>query len=210
MIAALAIMGLVLGAGIGWLLRGRGYLRDGDPRGTLPWWTAGLAGVALSLVFALLGWRDDDPLGLALGLSFAAGGLIGTWTDLDDRRLPDWLTWPLAVVLSLAVVIAGAATGEWGPSFRALLAGACVGGALFVLALVSSLGLGDVKLGISLGLLLGYRSWGAVGSGLVVGLLVGAVWAIVLLALGRPAKSHLPFGPSLVVGAVAVFALIPV
>lgn len=206
---ALPLLGLAIGATLGWWLRARPYKSEGDSP-PLPSWLAGLSGIALAGTFAFLVWQVSDPVTLTLGCVFAVGGLVGTWTDLDERRLPDWLTWSLAGALTLAVALGAVASGEWEPAIRAILAGAVVSVAMFLLAIVTSLGLGDVKLGIALGLVLGYRSWGAVASGLLAGLLIGFVWAIVLLALGRPAKSHLPFGPALILGALLVFALDPV
>jgi leader peptidase (prepilin peptidase)/N-methyltransferase len=77
--------------------------------------------------------------------------------------------------------------------------------AYLALALVSprGMGLGDVKLAPTLGLALGWLSWGAVAFGVFASFLLGGLAglaAIGLLGLNR--KSLLPFGPWLVTGAL--------
>ena len=65
------------------------------------------------------------------------------------------------------------------------------------------MGLGDVKLALTLGLSLGWLSWGAVAFGVFTAFLLGGLAglaAICLLGLNR--KSLLPFGPWLVTGAL--------
>ena len=84
-------------------------------------------------------------------------------------------------------------------------AAAAVGAFFLLLALISprGMGLGDVKLAPTLGLALGWLSWGTVAVGVFAGFLLGGlagVGAILLLGLTR--KSLLPFGPWLVAGAL--------
>jgi leader peptidase (prepilin peptidase)/N-methyltransferase len=65
------------------------------------------------------------------------------------------------------------------------------------------MGLGDVKLAPTLGLALGWLSWGAVAFGVFAGFLLGALAGLAAIALlGLTRKSLLPFGPSLVTGAL--------
>jgi leader peptidase (prepilin peptidase) / N-methyltransferase len=74
-----------------------------------------------------------------------------------------------------------------------------------VLALVSpsGMGLGDVKLAPTLGLALGWLSWGAVAVGVFAGFLLGGLAGLAaILVLGLTRKSLLPFGPWLVTGAI--------
>jgi leader peptidase (prepilin peptidase) / N-methyltransferase len=61
----------------------------------------------------------------------------------------------------------------------------------------------DVKLAPTLGLPLGWLSWGTVAVGVVAGFLLGGLAGLGgMLALGLLRKSLLPFGPWLVVGAL--------
>jgi len=127
--------------------------------------------------------------------------------DLDVHRLPDKLTFPL---VPLAIVIAAAAsacTGEWFPLLRAVLAGLALGAAYLVLLLISpgggGLGLGDVKLAVGLGVLLGWFSWYAVLVGTLSGFVLGGLWAAGLLISRRATRhSYIAFGPFMLGGAI--------
>lgn len=82
-------------------------------------------------------------------------------------------------------------------------------GALFFLLLVliskeEWMGMGDVKLGVLMGLVLG---WPNILAALYVGFLTGALVGLILILLKKADfKSHLPFGPFLVLGTfIAIF-----
>ncbi|HEV2824719.1 MAG TPA: prepilin peptidase, partial [Actinomycetota bacterium] len=88
---------------------------------------------------------------------------------------------------------------------RGLLAALAVGGFFLALALISprGMGLGDVKLAPTLGLALGWLSWGAVAFGVFTSFLLGGVAGLAAIAVaGLTRKSLLPFGPWLVTGAL--------
>lgn len=127
--------------------------------------------------------------------------------DLDVHRLPDVLTFPL--VPAAVVIAAGACvfTGDWLALVRAVVAGPALGAAYLVLLLVSrggaGLGLGDVKLAVGLGVLLGRLSWSSVLGSTVAGFVLGGLWAAALL-IGRRAtrQSYIAFGPFMIGGTV--------
>ncbi|MEX2549487.1 MAG: A24 family peptidase, partial [Nitriliruptoraceae bacterium] len=108
---------------------------------------------------------------------------------------------------------AAAVDGAWSDLRRAVIAGIAVPGAMFLLSESFRLlrgqpgiGMGDIKLAISLGLVVGYLG----GLELVVfayGTIISAVIIALTLVLAGRAKlaSRIPFGPYLAVG-----ALIPV
>lgn len=164
----------------------------------------GLAGVAGIVGFAL-GWARAGQPDLA---AFAVLGVLGVgmgYVDLRRHLLPDRFTVP--ALGSGAVLLAAAALVSGGGSEYAR-AWACAGALLtFYLVLVliypAGLGLGDVKLAAALGLYLGWLSWGAPIVGTFAGFVVGAFVSIVLLATGRAnRRSAVPFGPSMLVGAL--------
>ncbi len=75
----------------------------------------------------------------------------------------------------------------------------------FVLALISpkSMGMGDVKLALVIGLLLGWFGLNAWLIGLLAAFIVGGLIAIVALLLRRVTlKGSIPFGPSMLAGAL--------
>ena len=79
----------------------------------------------------------------------------------------------------------------------------------FVMALLSpsSLGFGDVKLSGLIGLLLGWLGVGQAVRGAVGGLPGGGVIALVMLVGQRVGlRSHIAFGPSMLVGAFVALA----
>lgn len=72
----------------------------------------------------------------------------------------------------------------------------------FALAFAGALGMGDAKLALALGALLGYP---AVVTALVVAGVTGGVVVLALVLTGRMGwKDPVPYGPFLVLGAVTV------
>ena len=148
-----------------------------------------IGGVAL----ALLPQRFTDGATLALfGAWFLVLELLLA-TDLDQRLLPDVITLPM-----IPIAVAIAALG-WDPLVRGQLVPAVIGALLmplilFVLSIPfgpGAIGLGDIKLLVSVGLLTG------------LGRVVLGVVVIALLASRRVTmKSYIPFGPFLIVGAM--------
>ena len=155
--------------------------------------------ITLRLVDARLGWAV--PAYLALAFICVVLAVI----DARTRLLPNRITYPAFPVMLGLLLAASVGLGDLGRLARGLLAAVAVGGFFLALALISprGMGLGDVKLAPTLGLALGWLSWGAVAFGVFAGFLLGGLAglaAIVLLGLTR--KSLLPFGPWLVAGAL--------
>ena len=71
------------------------------------------------------------------------------------------------------------------------------------------LGLGDVKLADTLGGLLGWIGWWNALYGLLTGFILGGLVAAALLVTRRAGrKSHLSFGPAMIIGGY-VWAVLP-
>ncbi|WP_353815997.1 prepilin peptidase [Agromyces sp. SYSU T00266] len=171
------------------------------PQRALRTWSAGTT----ALLFGLLAWRyGPDPV-LPVLLALAAAGVALSIVDLTEKRLPNAMVFPALLVLGVLLVVGAALTGEW-----LRLAWAAAGSAgmflfYFVLALISpkAMGMGDVKFALPLGLVLGWFGWFVWIAGLMGAFLVGGVVAIVALALRRVTlQGSVPFGPSMVAGAV--------
>jgi leader peptidase (prepilin peptidase) / N-methyltransferase len=186
----------------GWLRLPSACTSCGARLGPASWLTATAAGVACGLVAAALGPVPALPLYAAL----AVLGVLLAAIDLACKRLPDPLVLPAVWASGAVFVLLAAADRDWGTSLRAVEGAAVLGGVFLVLALLpgAGMGYGDVKLAVLLGLYLGWLGWGAVIlGGLLPWLLNGPVVLALLLAgrLGR--KSTVPFGPAMLVGALA-------
>jgi leader peptidase (prepilin peptidase) / N-methyltransferase len=121
--------------------------------------------------------------------------------DIRERRLPNWLTMPGALVILAAAVIAG--RGD-----SALLGAVALAGLYLVVHLIApaAMGAGDVKLAIGLGALtgaFGFDVWALAALGAS---LLSAAWACV--AVIRRSGSTVPHGPSMCAAAVASVALV--
>ncbi len=150
-----------------------------------------------------------DPLLPAL-LVFTWALVVATAIDLEHRIIPNRLTYPLPGVLLVLVVGAVAIDGHWTDLRRGLIAMVAVPGVMLALSEAFRLlrgkvgiGMGDIKLAVSLGLVVGTLG----GLHLVVfayGTIISAgVIAIVLVVAGQATTaSRIPFGPYLAVGAM--------
>ncbi|MWA12870.1 prepilin peptidase [Streptomyces sp. BA2] len=162
--------------------------------------------VALStaLVSAALAAATGPRPELGVWLLLAPFGVLLAVVDFGVHRLPDVLTLPLAA--AALVLLGGAALlPEHGGNWANALYGALgLGGAYFVLFLISpnGMGFGDVKLALGLGAALGWYGWGAVLLGTFAGFLLAALYGGFLVVARRAGrKTAIPFGPFLIGGA---------
>ena len=151
------------------------------------------------LVAVGLGWAV--PAYLALAFICVVLAVI----DASTRLLPNRITYPAFPVMLGLLLLASIGLGDLGRLVRGLLAAVVVGAFFLALALISprGMGLGDVKLAPTLGLALGWLSWGAVAFGFFTAFLLGGLAGLAAIGLlGLTRKSLLPFGPWLVTGAL--------
>jgi leader peptidase (prepilin peptidase)/N-methyltransferase len=209
---ALLLVGGAAGAGWGvvadrlaarWPAHAGGAVRRVD-------WRTLVVVVASALTFALLLARwpatgDRLVLGLYLGAL-----MVLLATDLDQRLLPDVITLPLipfalvVLVLGLDPLLAGKDLG--------LVSGLLAGIGAPALLLITDrlfgggLGMGDVKLAVSLGLMCGVSRLLA---GFLVATVAGAAVLLVLMAFRRVGRrTAVPFGPILI-GAGVIASILP-
>lgn len=162
--------------------------------------------VAMGAVFAAVAWRVGLDWSLPGFLLLAWMLVVVAVIDARTRRIPNRLTYPLTPTLLVLFAAAGLLGGSPQAALRAVLGGVAAFGALLALALISprGMGMGDVKLGASIGLGLGYLGWGHVVVGLLTGFFLGGVIALGLITLRlRGRRDLMPFGPYLAAGALA-------
>lgn len=170
------------------------------------WAVGGVLFLAVAVAAVLM--ARVEPLAALLAMLVVLPSWLATfWRDLRDHLVPDPLSWGSVAILLAGFAVAAVTTGIADQFLRACLAAAVFVTAATVMALVSSLGWGDVKLSASLGLALGWLGWPAVFWGAAAGLAAGAIWAGVLLASGRDRASHLPLGPCWIAGTVVGIGL---
>jgi leader peptidase (prepilin peptidase)/N-methyltransferase len=158
--------------------------------------------LATALLVAASFWRFGFSGEAFVAAYFCAALVVLSAIDAERRILPDLIVLPSWVlVLAAQIALYPGRTLEW-------VAGS-LGASLFLfLALVAyprGMGMGDVKLALLLGAMLGK----AVSVGLMVGMLSALVFSTVLFAQHGFAarKMAIPFGPFLAFGAlVALFA----
>lgn len=169
--------------------------------------------IALPLAALLVGRAVTESQNAGAALAYCACLPVLTALtaiDLDVHRLPNALTFPLVPVAVLIAGIASVSTGHWFALLRAVLAGITLGAAYLVLLLISrggaGLGLGDVKLAVGLGVLLGWFSWSTVLSATLIGFILGGLWAAGLLVTRRATRhTYIAFGPFMIGGTVIAF-----
>jgi len=128
------------------------------------------------------------------------------WIDIEHRIIPNRITYPAVITFAAYVVVARAFDGGTDP-VRALIGALLYAGVLFVVAIVSrGMGMGDVKLALVIGVVLGALGLRFVAVAAAGAVLFGGLGGIVALATGRDRKSAIPFGPYMAAGAlVAAF-----
>lgn len=164
--------------------------------------------LATGVLLAILALRLDalDLLSaLPAYLYFGAIAVALTAIDLAVRRLPNAIVLPSYVVIGVLLAGSAAWQHDWWSLARAGIGAAALFGFYFLLAFIypAGMGFGDVKLAGVIGAVLGYLSWATLILGAFAGFLIGALVGIGLMIAGRAGrKTAVPFGPSMLAGAV--------
>ena len=172
---------------------------DGSIR-PVDWRTAVVAIVGGVAMYAL-GSRFPVSAHLWLYAFYFLALVLLLATDLDQRLLPDVITLPLIPIAATAV-IAGINPMVEGQLLFAVIAAVVLPLVLYLLSIpfgAGAIGIGDLKLLVSVGLLTGL---GRATIGVVAAALLSGVVVIALLAMRRVTlRSYIPFGPFLIIGA---------
>jgi leader peptidase (prepilin peptidase) / N-methyltransferase len=204
------VVGLVAGLGLlRWLgLRSYRYADEQSLRVRPVWWVVPVLTVAGGAV----GWQFAGSWPVALTYVASVAWMVALAAiDVDVRRLPDrWTLTSYPVVVAALAGCSLALDGDWGRWGTALVCGVASGLLHLVLAFVNpgGLGMGDVKLAVSLGLLTGWLGWPLAVVAFLAAFAVGTVVGIVVaLVSGGGRKATFPFGPSMLAGALLVLLL---
>lgn len=163
-----------------------------------------LVELATGALFGLVGLRFGTSTYTAAALVVSAAGIALLLIDLDHHRLPFGVTGAAAVGVVLALGVDVARHGAADVPVALASAGVWLGvyGGIWLATSGRGMGLGDVALAPVLGLALGWLGWGPSVVGLGSGFVVGAVVGVLLLATGRARPGvRIPHGPFLLAGA---------
>jgi len=177
-----------------------------------------LVELTTGIIFAVLFFKFQDIFfmdAVAFSLTYAYYSLmfsllvvIATY-DLKHKIIPDVLSFVLGLLAFIGLFLFGSYgfIGLHLPPLIELLSGVLIAAPFALFWLVSSgrwMGLGDAKLAIGLGWLLGLSR---ALSGIVLAFWLGAIIGIALLVLSKKhgMKSEIPFAPYLVLGAFLAF-----
>jgi leader peptidase (prepilin peptidase) / N-methyltransferase len=154
-----------------------------------------LVELATALLIAGSVWKFGLSGDAAVAAFFCAALVAVSATDLEHRIVPNRIVVPAAAI----VLVAQTALH---PSVEWLLGGLGASGFLFIAALAypKGMGMGDVKLALLLGAMLGW----VVPVGLMVGMVAALVPSAVLVAKhgSKARKMGIPFAPFLALGGV--------
>lgn len=165
----------------------------------------------------------DIPIIIALGLFAGATGWL-FWIDSTLHRLPNLIVLPLTVLMIAAYLISmvlgvmskqSAFDQLWARGATPALAGLAGGGVTLVIFAIiylaglllqkETLGLGDVKLAVPVGMVAGTASqWG-----LLVALIIMNLSALAYFLMHRGKRRNVAFGPHMLIGAWAAALLTP-
>lgn len=156
-------------------------------------------------LFVLLAFRLPTLWALPAYCVLTAGFVALSAIDFRLRRLPTPIIYCSAAITVVLLAGASALTGDWKRLLDAGIGGAGCFVVFFLIffAAPKAMGFGDVRLAAMCGVGLGWIGLREVPLGVLLGLLIAGVPAIVLLALGRAnRKSQFAFGPFLAAGAL--------
>lgn len=186
---------------------GHRYADEADLAARRHTWVLPAAGLAAFAIGA--GWASEPAYAVVFA-AFAVFLVLISAIDLDVHRLPDRWTRPALMAAPIATAALAGLDQDLAAWLRSVLAGLALGAFYLLLVILgrgSGMGLGDAKLAPSIGVVVGFLSWGHVIAATMAALLLGGIAAAFLLITRRAGRrSHLAFGPAMAAGAILVLA----
>ncbi len=179
-------------------------------------WRSVVVILASAVTFGGLVSRWTDPVSLVVLGIYMAALMVLLATDLDQKLLPDVITLPLIGYAAAVTLLPLVLDVELNPLLAdkelgsiSAIAAAVAAPALLAISdrlFKGALGMGDLKLSVSLGLMSGLS---LLFTGFLVATILFAIVVVVLLLARRISlKTAIPFGPALI-GAGIIAALLP-
>ncbi|MGC4894525.1 prepilin peptidase [Micromonospora sp. DT31] len=167
------------------------------------------AALLLALAVPVL---TGGPAGARLALAWwLVWSVPMTLVDATVHRLPDRLTWPAAAGVWALLGVAALTGPGADPWLRAAAGALALAGGFAATTLLlgrRGMGLGDAKLALGAGALLGWYGWPVLAAGLMLAMTLAGLTGLLLLAARRVRwTAHLPFGPFLVLAVAATLVL---
>jgi leader peptidase (prepilin peptidase)/N-methyltransferase len=173
---------------------------DPGEGGRRPGWRTAVTIGASAVAFGVLAARSPEPATFAIVAAWFAVLVLLFAVDLDQRLLPDVLTFP-SIGVAAVLLATGLNPLVRGEEVGAVAAAIVFPAVLFALSIPfgsGALGLGDVKLMVAAGLVAGFSR---TLTGLLAGALLAGVVLAVLVVLRRiTLRTYVPFGPFLIAG----------
>jgi leader peptidase (prepilin peptidase) / N-methyltransferase len=174
---------------------------EGFVAGRAPGWRTVVCVVLGAAALGGVALRFADPVAAAVVGAYAVALVLLLATDLDQRLLPNVITYP-AIPLVLAVTVLGLNPAIPVTAIPiAIAVTLAIDGLLFLVSVpfgVGAIGIGDLKLLLSAGIVLG--AYGLI-TAVVRGALLAGVVVVVLLVTRRVGlRDFIPYGPFIIVG----------
>jgi leader peptidase (prepilin peptidase)/N-methyltransferase len=172
-------------------------------------------GAKSSVATAVVAGAMGAAVGWAPALSFllylAPVGVALAVVDWRTRLLPTKVIAPSYLAVGALVAVAAWAEQDLDALITAGLGWLVAGGTFFLLWFIypRGMGYGDVRLSGILGMALGYLGWSELFVGIYTGFILGGVGGLLLSLLRLVDRKAYPFGPFMLVGAVAGVLLGP-
>jgi leader peptidase (prepilin peptidase) / N-methyltransferase len=167
--------------------------------------------VATALLFGLAIWRLGLSPELPAVLAFIFGGVLLSAIDWKVQRLPTRLVYYTLAGVGAGLLFASLVEWDWVPLATAAAGGMLFANAFFLIWFVGRnfagmmlVGLGDVRLALLLGLLLGWYGLPYVLYGAIAGNILALVLVVATCIQKRQLHLRYSFGPPLIAGTLAV------
>lgn len=150
----------------------------------------------------------DTYLRVALAIT-AVIGVTLSFVDLAVQRLPDRLTAAAFLGTAMPLFVGSMTHGGWADARRAIYGALATSSFYLVLALFAGGGLGDAKLALTSGLVLGALGWTTVIAGGFLGIVITATAGASMRLTGHLKRGdHIAHGPGILAGAGLAIVII--